>query len=241
MDYIAFRSEDAEEYGVHAAILLYGIRYWTEFNETHKHNRHKDEDGITRTWVYNSFKAWSMMYGFMSEDQIKRAVKRLRDGGAILVGNFNKNSYDRTQWYALTNKSIRQSTPIHSAKSPNGSGENHSPIPVITQSLTNEVPLESSQTVSDKIDTETRIELEPDVSLTEEEFATLSQKYGRSNVEKYAARLSAYQAEKNKLYKSAYRTLNNWLKKDDIAPPKPKTELNDPVSQMIDRKYYGRS
>jgi len=36
----------------------------------------------------------------------ERGLKSLEDQAVILVGNYNKISYDRTLWYALVNEAV---------------------------------------------------------------------------------------------------------------------------------------
>lgn len=38
------------------------------------------------------------------QQQITRALKRLVDDGWLIKDNFNANSFDRTSWYALSDK-----------------------------------------------------------------------------------------------------------------------------------------
>jgi hypothetical protein len=58
-----------------------------------------------RTWTYNSCKAFSELFPYLSESQIKRALASLVKQGAILKDNFYKKRYDRTNWYALADES----------------------------------------------------------------------------------------------------------------------------------------
>jgi hypothetical protein len=91
---------DAKRYGITEAILLYNLRFWIAKNKAigkHLHNG--------RTWTYNSCKAFSDLFPYLSEWQIKRALAHLVKQGAILKDNFNKMPYDRTNWYALTDES----------------------------------------------------------------------------------------------------------------------------------------
>jgi DNA polymerase III delta subunit len=55
--------------------------------------------------MFNSQKAFSKLFPYLSESQIKRALASLVKQEAILKDNFNKMPYDRTNWYALTDES----------------------------------------------------------------------------------------------------------------------------------------
>lgn len=94
-----FSVEIAKECGVNASILFSNIAYWIEHNKANGINFH---DG--HYWTFNSMKAFSELFPYFSEKQIKTALKKLEDDGLIMTGNYNKLPFDRTKWYAVTNK-----------------------------------------------------------------------------------------------------------------------------------------
>lgn len=120
----SFDGAEAREYGVQAAVILSNLRFWIAKN---KANGKHYYDG--RTWSYNSIKAWGKLYPFFSERQIRYALKKLEDKGVILTGNYNKNAYDRTKWYAITDESTCENTQNHLTKLSNRRDENVKPIP----------------------------------------------------------------------------------------------------------------
>ena len=89
----------AERYGIHCAVLLQNLWHWLQKNEANGVNFY---DG--RYWTYNSTKAFKGLFPYLSQRQIETALKRLRDEGIIETGNYNAVKYDRTLWYALTEK-----------------------------------------------------------------------------------------------------------------------------------------
>lgn len=91
-----FDGDVAEDVGVNAAVLYWNIEWWVRHNEANETNFH---DG--KYWTYNSREAFSRLFGFMSSDAIKRALKKLIDNGYIEVGEFNDSPFDRTQWYTV--------------------------------------------------------------------------------------------------------------------------------------------
>ncbi len=95
-----FKVRDAKRYGITEAILLYNLRFWIAKNKASGKHFYKE-----RTWTYNSYKAFGELFPYLSESQIKRALASLVKQGAILKDNFNKMSYDRTNWYALADES----------------------------------------------------------------------------------------------------------------------------------------
>jgi hypothetical protein len=101
----SFNVEDAEKYGIVEAILLSNLTHWMLKNKAN--NKHF-YDG--RWWTYNSVKAFSELFPYLTKDKVRRALDSLRDAGAIKVGSYNQSAYDRTSWYSVT--SIGDSTQI---------------------------------------------------------------------------------------------------------------------------------
>lgn len=104
-DVTLFTNEDAQNFGVNAAILLYKMRnflIWAKANNEHNHKG--------RYWTYNSISAWKKLIPFLSEKQIVTALKSLRKANVIMTGNFNKNKYDRTTWYSIISEEFEAKT-----------------------------------------------------------------------------------------------------------------------------------
>jgi phage gp16-like protein len=95
-----FKVRDAKRYGITEAILLYNLRFWIAKNKASGKHLHEG-----RTWTYNSYKAFSDLFPYLSESQIKRALASLVKQEALLKNNFNKMPYDRTNWYAVADES----------------------------------------------------------------------------------------------------------------------------------------
>lgn len=117
----SFDVELAVEYGLVEAILLNNFQYWIEKNKANRKNYY---DGSY--WTYNTTKAFSELFPYLSQRKIQNALKRLRENGIIKVGNYNENQYDRTLWYAFTKKGecIMQKREMDSAEKGNGLCEN---------------------------------------------------------------------------------------------------------------------
>ena len=90
----SFDTEVALDVGINAAILYKNIQYWCEFNKTNDKNFH---DGYY--WTYNSTKAFSQQFKYLSAKQVRTALDVLEEKGYIKVGNFNQLGGDRTKWY----------------------------------------------------------------------------------------------------------------------------------------------
>lgn len=91
-----FSIDHARKYGVDEAIILHNLIFWIEKNRANK--RHQF-DG--RTWTYNSIEAFRLLFPYFSKKQLRRILKSLEKKNLIITGNYNKNPYDRTTWYAL--------------------------------------------------------------------------------------------------------------------------------------------
>ena len=121
-----FNIEIAKEYGILEAILLKNIYFWIEHNRANNTNYY---DGAY--WTYNSSKAFGELFPYATPRQIQYALNKLREAGIIKVGNYNKNAYDRTLWYTLTEKgqSIIQNGSVHLTNLSNGKTNSVKPIP----------------------------------------------------------------------------------------------------------------
>lgn len=127
--YYSFNSEIAEVYGVDEAIFLNNMLFWVSKNKANNQNYH---DGYY--WTYNSQKALAELFPFWNEDKIRRIIKKLKDQGVLLVGNYNKLAYDRTGWYSINEDLINGRKP-HPAKMRNGKDENAGTIPDINPDI----------------------------------------------------------------------------------------------------------
>lgn len=127
-----FDTEVAERYGVNAAVILQNIGYWIKQNEANETNYF---DG--KYWTFNSRRAYRELFPYMSERQINIAFEKLINDGILVTGNYNKLAYDRTLWYALTQKGkcILRFDIMENDKMSNGINQNGEPIPNINTDL----------------------------------------------------------------------------------------------------------
>ena len=121
-----FDVELAHKYGVAEAILLNHFEYWIELNRANEKNFY---DG--RYWTFNSMKAFSKIFPYMTEKKIRNALKHLQDEGLIVTGNYNKLAYDRTLWYAFSDlaESILPKGQMEDPEMANGYFQKVEPIP----------------------------------------------------------------------------------------------------------------
>lgn len=126
----SFNIKLATKYGVEEAIIIENLAFWINKNAANNKN---NIDGYY--WTYNSSKAFKELFPYISEKKIQRILKKLEELKIVKSGNFNKSSYDRTKWYTITDKSIRQIYTIHLPKLSNGLDTSVQPIPDINTDI----------------------------------------------------------------------------------------------------------
>lgn len=104
-----FDGDVCAQVGFPAAVLLYNIQHWLNKNEANEKHFY---DG--RYWTYNSMSAFAKLYPFLTERQVRTGLQNLEDAGYIVTGNYNKDTRDRTKWYALGDR-------LHLTQKSNGS------------------------------------------------------------------------------------------------------------------------
>lgn len=97
----SFDTKIATEYGMAEAILLNNFAFWL----TKKKANNQDCHG-GYYWTYNSVKAFAELFPYLTANQVRRALEKLKKEGLLLAGNYNSNTYDRTLWYTLTEKAM---------------------------------------------------------------------------------------------------------------------------------------
>ena len=209
----SFDIDVAVEYGVNPAILLKNIFYWCEHNKAN--NKHFYEGEF---WTFNSGKAFHELFPYLSEKQIRSALKKLEDEGLVICGNFNKSAYDRTMWYAVTQKgkSILQKGKMEDDKRENGITEKVEPIPYIN---TDKKETDVKQIVNGSGGKPTTRTQEPKtkygeykhVQLTDKEVDRLFNDYGEQKVHEAIKLLDEYIEEKGYKSKNHNLAIRRWV------------------------------
>ena len=121
-----FQTEIAVEYGVNAAIVLENLNFWISKNKANGMHFH---DG--HYWTYNSFRAFEELFPYMGTKALRNAIKTLEENGLVITGDYNKTPYDRTKWYALTEKaeSMFQKGTVELTERANRNEQKGEPIP----------------------------------------------------------------------------------------------------------------
>lgn len=119
----SFDPDIAKRVGVHAAVLYQNIVWWCAKNAANGHNQH---DGYH--WTYNSVRAWSELFPYMTPKQIRTSLERLEADGMILSGSYNKSAYDRTKCFCPASQA-------HLPAKANELATEGKPIPVVTTDI----------------------------------------------------------------------------------------------------------
>lgn len=233
----------AEKYGILEAILINHMWFWIEKNRVNDVN-YFDGD----YWTYNSTRAFNELFPYVSEKQIKYALKHLREEKIIQIGNYNKNTLDRTLWYAFTEKGKSivlnctmdrtKENDVHRTKENNPLSQNVQPIPYInnTDINTNIKLNKEKKNISKDIFLEKKKfgEFE-NVFLTDEQYQKLKDKF--YNADERIETLSAYIASKGVKYKNHYATILTWARKENKTnTPKRETPV---YIDVTDDPYFG--
>ncbi len=137
----SFNTEIAKDIGLVPAVMLEHIAFWILKNEANEKNFF---DGAY--WTYSSVDGFAKIFDYLTAKQIRSALEKLIETGYLVTGNYNKSTYDRTKWYALTAKSRVfyglsncQKGQMDLPKKANGSDQNGKPIPDITTDITTDI------------------------------------------------------------------------------------------------------
>lgn len=215
-----FDIEIAEKYGLLEAILLNHIYFWIEKNRANESNFY---DGTY--WTYNSTRAFNKLFPYVSERQIKNALKHLREEEILITGNYNKSTYDRTLWYALSKKglSIVQKCPMEETDLDNGLCDNVPPIPDIKPYSKTDIETDNNVSSSE----EKKSVLEPVITLqlntgeeypiTEKEIELWCTLYPAVNILQELRNMKGWllsNPKKRKTKQGIMRFVNAWLAKE---------------------------
>ena len=120
----------AKEYTIEIAIMINHMTFWLQKNKANKKHIHEG-----KVWTYNTAKAFTEIFQYWNENQVRHLLKVMEEKEIITVGNYNINSYDRTKWYTFTDaflkshKSICEICQMEVEKVRNGSEKSANPIP----------------------------------------------------------------------------------------------------------------
>lgn len=117
----SFNPDVAADVGVQEAAVLDVIARWIVTNANSGRTQLR-KDG--RWWTFGSIKQWGEQIYFLSDSQIRHSIDKLIDRGYLIRGYYNTNTYNRTSWYAMTDKTeglyIARNKAIETRKKRNG-------------------------------------------------------------------------------------------------------------------------
>ena len=99
MKYHHFGVELAQQLGIHAAILFDHVAYWVLQNKEAGRNM---RDGVA--WQLTTPMALTVIYPYLSESQIKSALRKLQDAELIVNGGPVDTTKGRFNAYTLTER-----------------------------------------------------------------------------------------------------------------------------------------
>lgn len=91
----------AKEISLDAAVVFIHIGIYVDYAKRHK-SKAKYHEG--RYWTYCSRQSIHNSLPYISVSNIYKALTTLIEHGYIIRANYNRNRYDRTYWYTLTDK-----------------------------------------------------------------------------------------------------------------------------------------
>lgn len=226
-----FDPQIAKEYGVNAAIIFQNLAYWIEHNRANNTNLHDD-----RYWTYNSVRAFSLLFPYLTDKQIRGALKKLEEGGLIVVGNYNKSAYDRTRWYALAEKgfSIYTKGQMNFTDMENEIDLEGEPIPNINTHVTTS---QKQNVCGQKKEPRHKYGEYQNVLLSDSDFQKLKDEFP-TDWEERIERLSNYMESKGKTYKNHLATIRMWEKRDAEKQNNVSRETTSGFNRKIDADYY---
>lgn len=98
----AFDVGIATQLGIHAAIVLNHILHWIRFNAAQ--NDVEIIDG--RIWMFQTQEKMAESFGYMSVDEVKRAVVKLLKSGILIAQCNSKNRWNRTLSYSTSDTNL---------------------------------------------------------------------------------------------------------------------------------------
>lgn len=89
---VEFKSSDI-------AVFVQNFDFWLAKNKANGHNYY---DG--RFWTYNTAKAYSELFSWLSPHQTSRILNKMEKLCILQSGYYSSDKYDRTKWYTFTDE-----------------------------------------------------------------------------------------------------------------------------------------
>lgn len=101
----SFDTGIANKLGINAAVIYNHIIYWLRINAAKGNNILEG-----KVWMYETQTDIAKCLDYLTVEEVKKAIVKLLNAGLIIKENFNKNPFDKTNWYTTSNQSIFQKT-----------------------------------------------------------------------------------------------------------------------------------
>lgn len=232
--------------GFEAAILYNHICYWLGIN---KHNPDCQHEG--KIWMYQSHEQLANSLEYMSVRQVKEAMMKLLKEGFLVKGNFNKNVFNKTNWYALPDENIlgNSKKSYESTNSVPSMSQNPDDrmYKICTIDNTNSVPSINRRKIEEIEDIEDNTHPNPQkreaakaakpakagrvfvsfgshVKLTKEEHEELCKVHGAAVIVGIIEEMNDYCLAQGKSYKDYAAAIRSWMRRNPYRGIKPEKE-----------------
>ena len=88
--------------GIEKAAIINNLYYWINHNAKNNKNIYEG-----KVWTFNSTGAFAKLIPYIKERTLYRYLNELEKAKVISIGNFNKNSFDKTKWYSFTDEFVK--------------------------------------------------------------------------------------------------------------------------------------
>ena len=92
------------DFGLDTAVFLDFIAHWLHLNSSNRQPRNFHEG---RYWTYNTLDALHSIFPGWPKETIRNIIRKSVKNGLLIVSNFNKKKYDRTNWYTLSDLALK--------------------------------------------------------------------------------------------------------------------------------------
>lgn len=106
-----FNIEVAKDFGLPAAVIFNNIYFWWNHNKAENLESHKE-----RCWTYTTTAGLERQFPYLTNSQIRTALKKLIDGGMLITGDFSPDRHKRPTYYSVTELGEMYMTPAVSAE-----------------------------------------------------------------------------------------------------------------------------
>ena len=97
----SFSVELAKSIGLEESIILQHLYWWYQHNS---YNPEMIRDGSV--WVFRSVKEMRENFPYLSDGNIRTALKHLLEKGLIVRGDYSERSMNKSIWYSLTETAL---------------------------------------------------------------------------------------------------------------------------------------